>query len=1155
MTRQPQPPPDRIADSSPAAPDAGSAAGNRPGQPVDHEIRAAATGDLDTSFFLEAGAGTGKTRILVDRVVEIVRRGAAEIQQVVVITFTEKAAGELRARIRDSLHDELEHAAEPHRSRYRAALRDLVSAHIETIHAFASSLLREFPLEAGINPGFQQLDEVASRVDFQEQWDDWIWNVEGSRLAAVEHCVRLGMSLNTVHGVAGILDRHRELRLSGAAARRPDAARFLQRMQDLRAAGDRLAEACTRDHDRGLASFRRLRDQLIAVEQLAHAAPGPRRNVLIAAALHAVSFRPAQGNRRNWRSEENLEEMRALQREAHDQLTRFGARLNDDALHRLAGALTVFVRNAAAERRRAGKLNFDDLLIEARALIAGNAAVRAALRDRYRFLLVDEFQDTDPLQAEMVFLLAADEPPAAPASAGPSWQEVTLRPGKLFIVGDPKQSIYRFRRADIDTYLRAMQVFRRQPDGQARIATVSQNFRSVPEITDWVNATFAAVLRPNVQFPGAQPAYRPIHAYRDAAGQPRVTLMYPASDLHDAKLPELRRDEAAAVTRLIADLVGNPRWQIGAEDGADDGRAIALRDICILVETRTAVDAYTAALAGHGVPYVVDGGRDFFQHQEINDVAAILRAVDDPSDQVSLVAALKSAAFCCSDVDLLQHRLAGGRFSLLGRTFPDTPVGRGLRQLAALYETKSRVTLPFLVDRAIRDNFLAEPLLITSRDRQRVANLRAIVDRAAEFAVGETDALRPFVRWLTARQGDAGGERDLHLAESDDDVVRVMTVHGAKGLEFPVVILAKLSAGINHGAARSVVDRERGMLEFAVGERDNRFSTPGFAAAAAREQAYGHAEQARLLYVAATRARDLLVVSAFRSEDNPGMFVHLPELPSWVSVFDGGVRNAPAGARAILDTDLPEPRRPAQPAPARFPGDLADQWRRQRARRAEHLEQGPRYTTPSLLAVEAHKEPRETEPPDRSAPEKELDLFGDADRALGTADGAAGVAFVGSSTGLRRGSLVHEVLYRCALGDAADAAEWAKRLAAEQGVPELAAEVAHHAATVIASAAMQRVLAAHRVLRELPVAWYDCAEEPDGRYVEGFVDLAFEEAGGWVLADYKTDALPPGQDGVRVLQERYRPQLDQYRRAVEAAGMRVAAHGLWLTTTGNLHLL
>ena len=1122
-------------------------------EPVDQEIRSASTSDLGTCFFLEAGAGTGKTRILVERVLEIVRRGVAEIHQVVVITFTEKAAGELRARVRDRLHDRLESAAEPERSRYRAALHGLVSAHIETIHAFASSLLREFPLEAAINPGFQQLDEVASRVDFQEQWDDWIWNVAGQHLTAVESCVRLGMALDTVHEVAGILDRHRELRLGGGPPRRPAVEQFLQRMRDLRAAGDELAAACSSDADRCLRSFRELRRQLIAVEQLAGAAPGHRRMVLVEAALHGVAFRPQPGNRRNWRSKEALERMRELQGDAREQLSRFRSGLNDDALHRLSVALAAFVKNAAGERRRAGKLNFDDLLIEARALVAGSADVRAVLRDRFRFLLVDEFQDTDPLQAEMVFLLAADDPATSTGGGPRSWQEVTLRPGKLFIVGDPKQSIYRFRRADIDTYLRAKEVFQRQPAGRTRIATVSQNFRSVPQITDWVNTTFAAVLTPNPQFPGAQAEYRPIHPYRDAAREPRVVLMYPAADLHETRLDELRQVEATAVARLIADLIGNPRWQIGAtEDDPAATRGIALRDICILVETRTAVDGYTDKLARRGVPYIVDGGRDFFQHQEINDLAAILRAVDDPSDQVSLVAVLKSAAFCCSDVDLLQHRIAHGRFSLLTGEFPDDPVGTALRGLAGLYRAKSELTLPFLVDRAIRANFLAEPLLIASRERQRAANLRAIVDRAAEFAVNESDALRPFVRWLTSRQGESGGERDLYLAETDDDVVRVMTVHGAKGLEFPVVILAKLSAGINHGAARSVVDRDSGMIEFAVGSRDNRFCTSGFAAASAREAAYGHAERARLLYVAATRARDLLVVSAFRSEERPGMFVHLPDLPSWVSVFDGGLRETAGGAQVILDSDLPEPLPLAKPVPTDYPADLAGHWREQKLRRAAHREQGPAYTTPSLLAAEAHKEPRETEPRDRSAPEKDPDRFGDTDRALATADGAAGVTFVGLSAGLRRGSLVHEVLYRCALGDAANAAVWAHRLATEQGSPEFADEVARYAANIIDSPTMERVRAARRVLRELPLAWYDAEHD---RYVEGFVDLAFEEADGWVLADYKTDAVPATpQGGVRVLKERYRPQVDEYRRAATATGMKVAACGLWLAADGTLHL-
>ena len=1113
--------------------------------PVDQEIRRAAATHLDTCFFLEAGAGTGKTRILVDRVVEIIRRGGAEIQQVVVITFTEKAAGELRARVRDRLHERLEAAAETERSRYRAALRGLVSAHIETIHAFASSLLREFPLEAGVNPGFQQLDAVTSRVDFQEQWDDWIWSLEGLHLDAVERCVRLGMELKTVHEVAEILDHHRELRLSGGAPEQPDAAQVARGLQAACARGDQLAAHCTSGADRCLSSFRALQSQLAEVGQIARSAPAGRRAVLVEAALHEVSFRPQAGNRRNWRSEEALEAMRALQDAARKQLAALHAGLNDAALQRLSAALSGFVKSAATARRRAGKLNFDDLLIEARALVAGNREVRAALRERFRFLLVDEFQDTDPLQAEMVFLLAAAGAPEPGRATPGSWREVTLQPGKLFIVGDPKQSIYRFRRADIDTYLRAKEVFRRQPEGRARIATISQNFRSLPQITGWVNATFAEVIRPDPEFPGAQPLYQPIHAYRAAAAEPRVALLYPAADLHEASLGEVRQAEAGSIARLIADLTANPRWQI-------DGRRVTWRDVCILVETRTALEGYTGALARGGIPYIVDGGRDFFQRQEINDLAAILRAVDDPSDQVSLVAALKSTAFCCSDADLLRHRLDHGSFTLLRGSFPATRVGEALGRLAELYRAKSGLTLPFLVDRAIRSNFLAEPLLITNRERQRVANLRAIVDRAAEFAVNEADALRPFVRWLSSRQGESGGERDLHLAETDDDVVRVMTVHGAKGLEFPVVILAKLSSGTNQGAARSVVDRERGVIEFAVGRRENRFGTPGFAAAAAREAAYGHAEQARLLYVAATRARELLVVSAFRSEERPGMFVHLPKLPSWVAVFDRGLRQAAGGALVILDDELPEARPPAPAAATGFPADLAARWNERRARRAARLKQGPVYTSPSLLAAEARKEPRETEPRDRSAPEHDAGRFGDADRALTTADGAAGVTFAGSSTGLRRGSLVHEVLCRCELGDAASAAAWAQRLAAQQGDPEFADEVTRLAAAIIASPAMQRVRAARRVLRELPVAWYDAGAD---RYVEGFVDLAFEEADGWVLADYKTDSLPaPGPRGAQLLIERYRPQVDEYRRAAAAAGLRVTACGLWLAATGDLLL-
>ena len=1131
-------------------------------QPVDQALRSAAISELGTSFFLEAGAGTGKTRILVERVVEIVRRGAAEIQEVVVITFTEKAAGELRARVRDRLQESLDDAGDGNdvddvddveRQRYRAALRNLVSAHIETIHGFASSLLRDFPLHAGIDPGFHQLDEVGGEVDFRERWSDWIWSVAGSQLAAVERCLTLGMSLATVNEVAIILDRYRELASSPPTAAPVAATVVLQQLIALIDRADAIAPACHRADDRCLQQFRALRRAVGGVQYATLTAPPSRRGVALETTLHALQVAPRRlvGARANWASREQLERMRQLLGEARSRIEIYQTGLNEHALYDLTRALNDFVGQAADSRRREGRLNFDDLLIEARRLVVEHPEVREVLRRRIRYLLVDEFQDTDPLQAELMFLLADDGSGAA--GSPPDWRRVRLTPGKLFVVGDPKQSIYRFRRADIDTYLAAREVFRRQPDAHARVDSVVQNFRSVPEITTWINTNFSSVMRSDREFPNAQPDYRAIDADRDAAGEPRVVLLYPRAPVADLALAELRADEALAVARLVTDLAGNDAWQL-ADDPThpDRRRPVALRDICILVESRTAIELFTRALAALHVPYILDGGRAFFQRQEVRDLAAILRALDDPSDEVALVAALKSDAFCCSDVELLEYRNAGGRFSLFAADGDrDSAVDRALARLRVLYEAKAHLTLPALVERAMRESLLMEPLLAIDADRQRAANLKLIVERAVEFAANEVDALRPFVRWLVRRQIEGARETESQLSEIDEDVVRIMTIHSAKGLEFPVVILAKLSAWEGGARTRTVVDRTRAAIEFEVGSGQQRFRTPGFAAASHRESVYQQAEEARLTYVATTRARDLLVISAYQSNNNPGLFRHLDSVPSWVAAVDRELPQAPGEARIMLDGELAGRPRAAAARP-QFPADLVELWQHRLQQRREQVRAGPRYLTPSRLTEDELKYPRETEPRDRSEEDRDQDVRDETERALGTAEGADGALFVGSSTARRRGALVHEVLYRCDLADPASAALWAQRLTANRGLPELAGEVAAYARRILESDGMRRVLAANRVLRELPLVWYDAERDT---YIEGYADLAFEEPAGWVIADYKTDAgASAAGDSAGALIEHYRPQVEAYRRAVAATGIRVTECGLWLAATGELHL-
>lgn len=1103
-------------------------------QPVDQAIRDAAAHELGTSFFLEAGAGTGKTTILVDRVLEVVRSGAARIDEIVVITFTEKAAGELRGRIRPELHREASAARQPDvQQRFLAALRGLDAAHIETIHAFASSILRERPLEAGVDPNFQQLDEVGDDLDFDERWRDWIWSVGGENLRAIERYLQLDLHLERIRWVARRLAENRDVNAAATPPPVPDAGATLRRLREVCESAREATVGCLNPDDW---CFRIFTGLTASLDQLATAG-----SAALQTGLNRLQVKLWKGALRNWSDPAQRERVFAALEETSSVLTSYQTALRASALAALVNSLSAFVEAAARDRIREGNLNFEDLLIEVRRVILENSEVRRYLQQRYRYLLVDEFQDTDPIQAEIVFLLAAREP-AATADAAPGWTDVTLEPGKLFLVGDPKQSIYRFRRADIAAFMKARQVFERQRDQghPARIETIGQNFRSVPEVIAWVNDLFQGVIEPNPDHPFAQPVYEPIESFREAAGQPRVIHLYPPEDLGEEKIDAVRECEADAIARLIAEMVDNPGWQlrvpVGDGTGREESRRIRYSDTCLLVENRTRIDIFTEALTGRGIPFVLDGGREFFQRQEMKDVAAILRALDDPSDEVSLVAALKSEAFACSDVELLEYRLAAGRFSVLADPIESSPVSAAISRLKDLYREKAHHSLPAFVDRVVRESFLAEARLLDHPGgRQRAANLKLIVQRAVDFAANEVDSLRPFIRWISERQREGSQETESQVNESDDDVVRITTIHGAKGLEFPVVFLAKLAAGAWSERDLKVVDREANRLEFQVGKEGNRFSTPRFDEARETEGAYEDAENRRILYVGATRARDYLVVPVYAPTASPGRHGYLGALPSPGAVLGTAARPTFGGARVILDNEVPGRKRPPAEPPNLLP-DLVTRWEERMAGVRTQAVAGPKYVVPSRLGDDEVKEPRETEPRDRSEDEVAPDVLSDTQRAIGFADGAAGVLFVGSSSARQRGGLVHEVFYRCDLGDPDSASLWARRICRERGAEGLTAEVARHARAVLESPFMRRVLAARRVLREVPVAWLD-----GETFVEGFADLAFEEADGWVVVDYKTDRV---NGEVAQLGIHYERQVEAYRDALSASGIKVKDAGL-----------
>src|SRR4051794_19438114 len=463
----------------------------------DQSERDAVRTRLDETLFVEAGAGTGKTTVLVARIVELVTADGpglpVPMRSVAAITFTEKAAGELRDRVRAELEKQSrDDTVDPERrARCIDALESLDDAAICTLHAFAQRILTAFPIEAGLPPRIDVHDEVSSLLSFEERWrrtrDDLLDDpeLEASLLvllaaqAQLVHIRRVAEFLDDNWDLLDRIDEPPPLPAVDLTAWLAELEGVCGQADDCRNADDKLLARVAELEEHG----ERLR---AAVDDAA------RIELLIA---EKPSFKVSRvGQKGNWT---DIDDPRARIVALGEQRDDVVKEVTDAALRRIAKFLAARTAADAADRRRAGELEFHDLLVLCRALLRDPASgphVRRQLRERYQRLLIDEFQDTDPIQVEIAALLAATDDDADSRD----WQSTPVRPGRLFFVGDPKQSIYRFRRADISCFLAARDHFADQP---VRLTT---NFRSTPAVLDWINHVFERLI---IASPGAQPEY------------------------------------------------------------------------------------------------------------------------------------------------------------------------------------------------------------------------------------------------------------------------------------------------------------------------------------------------------------------------------------------------------------------------------------------------------------------------------------------------------------------------------------------------------------------------------------------------------------------------------------------------------------------------
>ncbi len=1106
----------------------------------DAEARERIAHDLDVSMMVEAAAGTGKTTVLVRRIVEILRSGRADPSSIVAITFTRRAAGELKLRLRRELDRALsESPDEPVRTRLWTAASTLEEAHIGTIHSFCGDLLRERPVEARVDPGFDEFGEEEAGAFFDQVFRRWVED-------------RLG---DLPDGFSRVLNRSmaRQQGASDSPTRQlRDAAWKFRDWRDFGASWEQ------RPFDR-----KGEIDQLVDRIQ----------------AMVETTGRPA--NRRDplWESLRPLYELEAwisrAERERgrdHDQLEAFLVNLPRqikkvrylgsgpfaggvprkavlDSRERLLGELEDFVQAADADlavylqqefrflidqyeraKERSGNLDFVDLLIRARNLVRDAPGVRAHFQTRFSHILVDEFQDTDPLQAELLFLLACEDPAVC------DWRRARPAPGKFFLVGDPKQSIYRFRRADVLLY---EEIKSRLVKWGTPLLHLTENFRSAEPVLSLVNAAFADEMA--LDLDAGQPGYVPLTATRTALpSQPSILAlpvpapygkMYLSRAAVEASLP-------AAIAGFVAWAIEKSGWVV--RDPSSGGRETPVRPGHFAILFRRFVSwgndmtrDYARELEARGVPHILLGSRSFHGREEVEMIRTALTAIERPDDELEVYASLRGSLFSIPDRVLLWYRHQFGKLNPLSRVEGEAPpalepVSRALEILAHLHGERNRRSIVSTINELLESTRAQAGFALRPAGHQVLANVRRICNMARWYELRGGTSFRGFVEWLHEQAERRTPEAPVF--EEGMDGVQLTTVHAAKGLEYPIVILADMTCRQSIARADRYIDLDRDLAAFSLmGCRPWELLENE-----ELETTRDRAEAVRIAYVAATRARDMLVVPAVGDEAmdgwlgvlNPGIYppverrrkpLPAPGCPPFGSdsVVDRppaafqslgtsvapGLHQAEQGTQPVVWFDphllnlsvsgnlgLRQEQLLAEAPPGGSVDDGLAEFRNWNRLRDRRLESG---ALPSRTLLNVHESLSRRDPPELipvhfAAPEERPQRPG----------------------GRTFGVLVHAVLRDVPL----DAEEnEIGRLVNLQGrllrsTREECAAAVRAVVEVLQHPLMERARRSGSCHREFPVV----LPLEGGELLEGSIDLAFQEGADWVVVDFKSDVTAAG---------------------------------------------
>ena len=1094
----------------------------------------------DRSYLVEAGAGSGKTAVMAGRIALMLAGGIAP-KRIAAVTFTELAASELLIRIREFVSElsaghipmELRIALSDGISRSQSENLSAVSATIDeltctTIHGFCQRLIKPYPVEADIDPGATVMDRGQADLAFDEVVNAWLveeLDHDADSLLAEMVMQDTDRTLALVNGIIGQLRYIRTVAsdpsvdtgrlakhfgqavdefaafMKDAKAEEADSIEIARQFADL---SGTVREVMPADSPKDFCRLLLLRPGPMLCTQKGSFKAYKKKGKWLAAARRD-GLAGADGDRFNVAATAHYGSCR-------DKWQELMAAVAQQVLAGLVESLRPAADRFREYKRSAALLDFEDLIFSARDLLRNHESMRRALGRRFTHVLVDEFQDTDPLQTEIFWRLCGD-PPAAGSDA--DWTSFRIRPGALFLVGDPKQAIYRFRGADVAAYIRARDALRAQDPKS--VLSISTNFRSREPILRYVNGRFEAPLSTE----HGQPGFTALEPF-DTGGNdgPCVAALdiLVADEEGKASANRQRDGEAERVAEMCARLIGSDTIRDRKTGGR---RTCRPGDIALLAPTGTNLWRYEEALERRGIPVATQAGKGLFRRQEIQDLIALTRVLADHRDTLALGAFLRGPLVGLTEEELLDIVWALPRPEATDSVLPRLDIlvspkdiqhdhARDIVEKLQALRRRANATTPYdLLAQAI-DVLRVRPILL-QRHRGQAERALANVDLYLSFSRNyAVRGLRAFAEAMTAAWSEESKAIEGR-PDAQEEAVALYTMHAAKGLEWPIVMPVNTMTGIR-GPGSALTERHSGRFHcplFGV-------KPTGYDAAYDAEKGELDRERIRLWYVATTRARELLVLPRLDVETKGS---------AWISLVDLSIPELTSldlsGFSAVIDDEARRVENTQTRAVFKAEAAAIAEHHRNLAWRSPSLNENP-PTSPHTLEM-----------PEDSP------VYPDRAPAMDTAAQAADTP-VDIRGGRDRGSILHklieEVLTEETPETEADLVSRGQALIQMMGQP-VADDPSQGLAPAELAACVLRALSIPEIaalrpglLPEFPVYASTPTEEGES-VVSGIADaIAFSPAGApEVVVDWKTDVAP-----TRQALEHYQAQVRDYLDITEA---------------------